>query len=88
MSLSNYIAHVIPALLLMLAATIPINLIKLAGPSSRNYPVKGTIWGWVIEMIAGIRKFDNATAGCTWNLTKSLPSFVNLYISKANALET
>ena len=65
------------------------------GHSSRNPPVKGTLWGWVIEMIAGSRKFDqvkyydnscsNATADFTWTLTKSLP--VNWYISKPNKLE-
>ena len=53
-----------------------------AGPSSRNHRVN--IWRWVI----GVRKFDNATADCTWDLTKSLPPFVNLYISEPKALET
>ena len=45
--------------------------------SSRNHPVKGTLWRWVIEMIGGFRNFIitavlNATA-VTWNLTKSFP---------------
>ena len=60
------------------------NTIVTAGPSSRNHPVKGTIWRWVIEMTAGVRKFDqvnyygivtavpNATCDFTWNF---LPLF-------------
>ena len=43
-----------------------------------------TAGGPTIKIITAV---SSATADHTWNLTKSLPLSVNLYISEPNALE-